>query len=585
MGNCKDGENSVGAEFAGLHGLAGLDYSGLAQLASLLVLPFAHEDLAIILGAYLISHKVLPALLVGGSIYGGIIASDFALYGLGAGARRVPWLNRYADDRVQRFSATLKRNIFGLVALCRVVPGLVFVAFVACGWARVPLSQFTLASLSISALYLPLTLYIAITFGGALDEQIGWLAWPLLLGALVAAGAVRKRVFAFGDSAEAASAKLISPIANGHRGMPALAASDRGVAPAEKIPPALFYLPLVLSWIHLGIRYRSLTLPSVANPHIPTGGMWGEAKSDYFDQVAGQARMAIAAYAVLRCGENGASVAHDCARALQLMGAQNLSFPVVAKPDIGWHGYGVRLIHDREQLAAYLAAFPQNVSLLLQRFVPHDGEAAILYARMPGNAQGQIQSLALRYFPHVIGNGRSTLRDLIQNDPRARWKSQLHLGLDASHAGHDRAALERIPARGEVVQLSLIGNQRAGGLYRDGRCHITPALNDRIDAVARAMPDFHYGRFDLRFESIEALMRGDAFQIVEINGIGGEAIDAWDARLSVMETYRRLHVQQKLLFAIGDRNRARGFAPMPAADFLWMLKRQTELIQRYPASE
>ena len=45
------------------------------------------------------------------------------------------------------------------------------------------------------------------------------------------------------------------------------------------------------------------------------------------------------------------------------------------------------------------------------------------------------------------------------------------------------------------------------------------------------MPEFHYGRFDLRFESIEALMRGESFSIVEIIGIGGEAIDCWDPRL------------------------------------------------------
>ena len=575
----------MGAEFAWLQSLAALDYSGLVQLASLLVLPFAHEDLAIILGAYLISHNLLPALLVGGSIYGGIVASDFALYGLGAGARRLPWLNRYADHRVRRFSETLRRNIFGLVALCRVVPGLVFVAFVACGWARVPLSRFTLASLSVSALYLPVTLYLAIAFGGALDDQIGWLAWPLLLGALVAAGVVRKRVFAFGDNADIETADPAPLTADGHRGMPPLSAHDRRVAPAEKIPPVLFYVPLALSWVWLGLRHRSLTLPSVANPHIPTGGMWGEAKSDYFEQFAGPARALIAPYALVRRGEGGAGVADDLERALSLMAAQCLTFPLVAKPDIGWHGYGVRRVNDHDELAAYLAAFPENTSLMLQRYVPYDGEAAILYARLPGTARGRIESLTLRYFPHVIGNGHATLRELIHADARARWKAQLHLGLDASHAGPGPAELSRVPARGEVVQLSLIGNQRAGGLYRDGRAYITPALQERIDAVACAMPEFHYGRFDLRFESVDLLMRGDRFLIVEINGIGGEAIDAWDARLSVTDTYRRLYAQQKLLFAIGDRNRARGFTPMPAADFLRMLKRQTELIARYPASE
>jgi hypothetical protein len=208
----------------------------------------------------------------------------------------------------------------------------------------------------------------------------------------------------------------------------------------------------------------------------------------------------------------------------------------------------------------------------------------VLYARLPGEPSGRILSLTLRYFPHVIGNGRHTVRQLIGSDERAHWKSALHLGVDPTHRGVDPLDLGRIPARGEVVRIALIGNQRAGALYRDGRRHITAALDARFDSIARSMTEFHYGRFDLRFECIEGLMRAENFSIVEINGIGGEAIDCWNSRLAVREVYRRLADQQRLLFMIGDRNRARGFRPMPAGDFVSSLVRQTQLIRRYPAS-
>ena len=79
-------------------------------------------------------------------------------------------------------------------------------------------------------------------------------------------------------------------------------------------------------------------------------------------------------------------------------------------------------------------------------------------------------------------------------------------------------------------------------------------------------------------------MRGEGFSIVEINGIGGEAIDCWDPHLSVRACYRRLAAQQVLLFELGDANRARGFRPMRAADMLASLVRQTRLIRRYPPS-
>ena len=122
-----------------------------------------------------------------------------------------------------------KRNVFGLVALCRVVPGVVFVAFVACGWARVSLARFTAASLIISALYLPLMLYLVIVFGDALDDRVGLWAWPMLFVAIAATSFARKRVFAFRDAAEpeiAAEAALPESCF----GMPPLSRADRKVA-------------------------------------------------------------------------------------------------------------------------------------------------------------------------------------------------------------------------------------------------------------------------------------------------------------------------------------------------------------------
>ena len=212
-------------------------------------------------------------------------------------------------------------------------------------------------------------------------------------------------------------------------------------------------------------------------------------------------------------------------------------------------------------------------------------EAAVLYARLPGEPAGRILSLTFRYFPHVVGNGRAD-RAPAHRQRRARAMEIRPASRRRSRATAASTAreLDRVPARGEVVRIALIGNQRAGALYRDGRRHITAALEARFDAIARGMTEFHYGRFDLRFESLDGFMRGEDFSIVEINGIGGEAIDCWDPRLSVGEVYRRLADQQRLLFLIGERNRARGFRPTGVGDFVGSLIRQSQLIRRYPAS-
>ena len=497
------------------------DYSWLAQFFSLLFLPFAHEDLAIILGGYIVVNDIMPVGLVVLCIYGGMVASDFALYGIGAGARRVPWLTRLAvDDRVRGFGDALKRNLFGLTALCRVVPGVVFVAFIACGWTRVPLARFTVASLLASALYLPLMLCIVVFFGDALDDRVGLWTWPFLVCVLVAIGFVRRQVFMFQGPPAPVDVERSSPAAVGgrRRGMRARDGLAGKPALAARLPRWLFHLPLILSWMVFALRYRSLTLPTVANSRHDDGGICGEFNSGYLLDVAANEWRWIADFISLTRSRGSRTLYADLERARQSSCAAGLAFPLIAKPDRGRHG--VCRLADVAELREYLRHFPVGEKLLLQRFVPHAGEAVVLYARMPGMQNGRILSLTFR----------------------------------------------------------------TGGLCRDARRHITPELEARLDAVARSMREFYYGRFDLRFASIDELGRGENFSIVEIGGVGGATRRARDLALPVVEIYRRLIDQQRIMFLIGDKNRARGFEPMGCADILKSLLRRGQLSRRFPAS-
>src|SRR5437868_4634620 len=44
-------------------------------------------------------------------------------------------------------------------------------------------------------------------------------------------------------------------------------------------PPWVAYIPLIPYLLYLGLKYRSLTLFTAANPGIPSGGFVGESKS------------------------------------------------------------------------------------------------------------------------------------------------------------------------------------------------------------------------------------------------------------------------------------------------------------------
>lgn len=567
----------------------------LGHCAVLFFLTFAHEDAAIVAAAFARTRIGLPLGLAFASVYSGIVASDLCIYGLGRAAQKSAWLRaRIVGPGIEQARAWWEAHLVRLVALCRVTPGLLFPAFVACGWFRLPLRRFALVSLASATVYTPLAMALAIWIGDKATRRLGhgdWAMALLLVLALILRGALRQPPWrqAGKSLSEACRPPALAVLPGGLAprvpaapGRSAPEGPPRRVARAEHIPCILFYGPLALRWFRLALRHRSLTLPSAANPMIEGGGFWGESKSACMALVDPSQRRWLAPFVTLERGAGEAAA--DLELGLARLQAAGLGFPVVAKPDIGWQGFGVRLLADAVELRRYLDAFPADARLILQRPVPYDGEAGVFYARFPDEERGRVFSLTLRYFPHVVGDGRSSLRECLRRDPRAGRKAGYYLGRRPEHLGLAAQDLERVPAAGEVVRLAFIGSIRVGGLYRDARHLITPALSRRFDAIARSMPEFHFGRFDIRFESLERLRAGEGFSIFEINGAGSEAIHIWDPKATLATVYRELFAVQDLLFEIGARNRARGFKPTGPWRFLRMAIRQQRLLARYPPS-
>lgn len=265
--------------------------------------------------------------------------------------------------------------------------------------------------------------------------------------------------------------------------MPDLEGLKAHIGLAERIPPTLFYAPLALNWIRLGIYHRGMTLPTIANPCIEVGGLWGESKQSYLDMVSPTQRKWLAQYVTMEVYGNPG----DFDRARALLRASDITFPCVAKPDIGWQGHGVQLLDGEDALRTYLRMFPPGVKAMLQEAVPWEGEAGVFYVRMPGEAKGRVNSMTLRQYPLVVGDGRSRVRDLISADPRASWKAALHLGRGKRHSGLAERVLDSTPAKGEIVRLAFVGSIRVGGLYRNADELVTPELSRRFDEIARSM--------------------------------------------------------------------------------------------------
>ena len=342
----------------------------------------------------------------------------------------------------------------------------------------------------------------------------------------------------------------------------------------EKMPKWLIIVPLALQWIYLSFRFGGVTVPSAANPAITAGGLVGEGKLEYFAQMGPLARAATASTIGFRIDRATVTVG-------QLQSAMyeaGLAFPVIAKPDLGMCGYGVRKIDSADALLAYARVFPDGEMLVLQRYLPEVGEAGIFYARDPITHIGRIIGLALRYFPRVVGDGVSTVAQLTRASPRAQR-------LIKDSANHQCLVdSDSVPAEGQIVRLATIGSTRVGGLYLNGGELVTPALTAAIDAIARDMGEFHFGRFDVRFTSEQALENGTGFTIMEVNGAGSEAIESWDPSTGLVTGLRTIFAKQRLLFEIGAANCRRGVKPIGLLALARLNRIQNRLIDAYPAS-
>jgi hypothetical protein len=342
-------------------------------------------------------------------------------------------------------------------------------------------------------------------------------------------------------------------------------------------PGWLFYLPVVLFWIINGVKYRSLTLPALANPRIDAGGICGESKNDILQLAGPFARQWIADFAGMTTA--GHVDGNDLAVAEAAMAEAGIRYPVVAKPDMSCNGVGVRIVENANALQDYLVRFPRATRLQLQTLVDYEGEAGIFYIRRPGEATGRITSVTLKFAPTVAGDGRRSIRELIALNPRLNAVSRLLLKKLGAKA-------DAVPAPGKSVRLVFVGNHCRGSTFQDGLSIVTPALTARVDAIARDIPDLFFSRIDLRYKTLDELQAGENFKIIEINGSGSEATHIWDPSMTLRRAYATQFFHYGESFKIGAAIRAaRGLRPTSPLRLLTLWIQQKRLMAAYPPND
>lgn len=359
-------------------------------------------------------------------------------------------------------------------------------------------------------------------------------------------------------------------------GMPPLENNGKVISFFEFWPTWLIYLPVAIQWLILSIIHRSITLPLLANPKLPLSGMVGVPKSLLLSQATGECHKAILPWFVHTVSEQNP---YDQATSImEIMKAQDFKFPTVCKPDIGCRGSGVKLVKDQTELESYIKSYPIGTSIMVQCLAKYEPEAGVFYVKKPGEAEGKIISLALKYSPYVVGNGKDTLLELLEKDERTL--KLLHLYSDR-HKDH----LDDVLPAGQPYKLVFSASHCRGAVFKDANHIITPALTKRLNEILNDLPEFYYGRLDIKFSSVDQLQTGKDIEIIEINTASSESLHIWDSNTRLITAISTLLMQYRTLFKLGALNKKRGFKAPSLSAFIKAWRKEQNLKPFYPETD
>lgn len=527
------------------------DAPSLAVSAGIVLLSFISEDAAAVSSALLVLGGPVAWPVGFVSCFLGIWAGDLGIYSAarwgGRPLLRSRWLAGRIDlPRIDRIEERFARGAKATLFVSRFLPGTRVVSYVAAGLLATPLLSFALVT------GCAVFIWVAAIFG--LTKLLG----AATLSSFRATQSQIASVIFVAFCASGAVALLRARVI-------------RRWAHWEFWPAPLFYLPVAAYYCCLALRYRSFTLPSAANPAIPTGGLVGESKCAILDLLQSAHPNRVADGYMI----DGTTTAERMRSLRQILRERELTLPLILKPDFGQRGNGVRLVRSLSAAVDYLERV--RAPVIVQRYAPGSREVGIFYYRLPNESRGRIFSITEKIFPEIEGDGRRTIEELILADPRASLIARKYLTRFASRRAEVLTA-------GGRLKLVESGNHAQGCIFRDGAHLWTPALEEAIDHISR-LQGFHIGRYDIRYAQDEDLRRGENFQIVELNGAASEATNIYDARNSLGQAYQTLFAQWRLVFAIGQMNRRRGVAIASALELWREWRKYSRAALSYPLAD
>ncbi len=505
------------------------------------------EDLTCLLAGWLVSLGRLSFPSATLACFAGILIGDLMLYLVGRVAgrpalRRRPLTWFVKAESLDKASRWMQTRGASVIFLSRFTPGLRLPTYLLAGALHTRFLAFAGYFALACAIWTPVLVGLSAFFGEHFSPQNGnigdslWKVIPALLGLWIL---VRK---------------LLLPACT-WRGRRRLVSSYRRLTRFEFWSPLVIYGPLIPYMLWQALRHRSLTPFSAANPGMLGSGFAGESKGDILDAFGEDPR--IPGYLRLPADQP----APDRAQAvIDWQATLRAPWPLVIKPDVGERGKGVQIVRDREALIQAIEG--ASGPWLAQEFV-HGEEFGVFFKHDPRSGQCELISITQKKLPTVIGDGASTLGELVYRDARAVAMA------DAYEQGLGDRWTE-VPGAAERVRLVEVGTHSRGAIFLDGQRWNTPALLEAVRELSQrfrplpgapdSMCGLYLGRYDLMVPDAGALEQGRDLSVIELNGITSEPTHIYDPTHGALHGWRALARQWRDAYEIGAHN-ARAGAP------------------------
>ncbi|AKJ30320.1 cyanophycin synthetase [Caldimonas brevitalea] len=204
--------------------------------------------------------------------------------------------------------------------------------------------------------------------------------------------------------------------------------------------------------------------------------------------------------------------------------ACEVGLPVVVKPRDGNQGKGVtvNIVTRDHLLLAYAAAHEISSDVMVERFIPgHDFRLLVVGDKLVAAAR--------RDPPHVIGDGRHTIRQLVDQvnqDPRrgdGHATSLTRMRLDdiaLARLAVQGYTPDSVPAKGKRVVLRNNANLSTGGTATDVTDDVHPEVAERAIAAAQ-MIGLDICGVDVVCETVHKPLEEQQGGVVEVNAAPG----------------------------------------------------------------